>query len=92
MFAPRHLRPTFIARDLRALNEPMPAPRREPDGRWVCGRAEAAIDAAGRLTVNDVTAVDALRAACCAAWEASDDGRALDADSLPDFDLTGAGE
>ena len=34
MLAPRHLRPTFIARDLRALNEPMPAPRREPDGRW----------------------------------------------------------
>ena len=58
----------------------------------MCGRAEAAIDAAGRLTVSDVTAVDALRAACCAAWEASDDGRALDADSLPDFDLTGAGE
>ena len=42
--------------------------------------------------MNDVTAMDALRAACCAAWEASDDGQALDADSLPDFDLTGAGE
>ena len=70
----------------------MPAPRREPDGRWVCGRDEAAIDAAGRLAVSDVTAVDALRAACCAAWEASDSGQALDADSLPDFDLIGAGE
>ena len=92
MLAPRHLRPTFIARDLRALNEPMPAPRREPDGRWVCGRDEAAIDAAGRLTVSDATAMDALRAACCAAWEASDNGRALDADILPDFDLIGAGE
>ncbi|WP_419496935.1 HAD-IIA family hydrolase [Bifidobacterium pullorum] len=92
MLAPRHLRPTFIARDLRALNEPMPAPRREPDGRWVCGRDEAAIDAAGRLTVSDATAMDALRAACCAAWEASDDGRALDADILPDFGLIGAGE
>ena len=58
----------------------------------MCGRAEAAIDAAGRLAVSDATAVDALRAACCAAWDASDNGRALDADSLPDFDLIGAGE
>lgn len=92
MLAPRHLRPTFIARDLRALNEPIPAPRREPDGRWVCGRAEAAIDAAGRLAVSDATAVDALRAACCAAWEAADNGQALDAGCLPDFDVIGAGE
>lgn len=58
----------------------------------MCGRDEAAIDAAGRLTVSDATAMDALRAACCAAWEASDDGRALDADILPDFGLIGAGE
>lgn len=92
MLAPRHLRPTYIARDLRALDEPMPAPRRASDGRWICGECTASIDAAGRMTVSDLTAMDALRAACCAAWEASDDGRALDADSLPDFDLTGAGE
>ena len=87
MLAPRHLRPTFISRDLRALNEPMPAPRREPDGRWACGRSVAALDADGRVSVSDTDSMDALRAACCAVWEATDGGVALDAGDLPVFDI-----
>ena len=92
MLAPRRLRPTFISRDLRALNKPMSMPCREADGRWVCGGHMAAFDADGRLNVDDAASVDALRAACCAAWEEADRGRTLNADDLPMFEIAATGE
>lgn len=37
MLVPAHLRPTYVARDLRALLEPARAPERTEDGGWACG-------------------------------------------------------
>ena len=41
MLAPAHLRPTYVARDLRALLKPARAPERTEDGGWACGGAVA---------------------------------------------------
>lgn len=86
MLAPAHLRPSFVAPDLRALNEPMPQPAHAGGTRWTCGASWAEVTD-GMLTASDATDVDALRAACCAAWQAADEGIALDADALPGFTL-----
>ncbi|NEG55749.1 HAD-IIA family hydrolase [Bifidobacterium platyrrhinorum] len=88
MLAPAHLRPTYVAPDLRALTEPMHAPADHGDGRWTCGDAEAVFDAAaGAVTVSDATSADALRAAICAAWQAADDGVDMTGVTLPRFAL-----
>ncbi|KFJ00941.1 HAD-IIA family hydrolase [Bifidobacterium stellenboschense] len=88
MLAPAHLRPTYVAPDLRALGETMPEPRDHGDGRWTCGGAEAVLDAAaGTFVVSDATSVDALRAAICAAWQAADAGVDMTAITLPEFTL-----
>lgn len=64
MLAPAHLRPTYVAPDLRALGETMPEPHDHGDGRWTCGDAEAVLDvAAGTFAVSDAASVNALRAA-----------------------------
>jgi HAD superfamily hydrolase (TIGR01450 family) len=82
-------RPRFLGLDLRALLEPHPATRPDPAGGWRCRGARAVVDAArvvvddpegwsGDLAVGDeavTVTLDALRALCCAAWEAQDDGR-----------------
>ena len=87
MLAAPHLRPTAIARNLTGLNVAHPAPVRGGDGAWTCahGRAERTPD--GTITVNDTTSLDALRAACCLAWETTDAGTPLAADDLPHFDI-----
>lgn len=76
-------RPTYIARDLRALLEPYPALTHTPQG-WRCRGATARVsgtelhvhDDRGRATVTGpgepaAITLDALRAACAAAWEAT---------------------
>lgn len=85
MLAPAHLRPTYVAGDLRALNEPMPQPQRQADGRWSCGPSTAWRDADGMIRVEGASGVDALRAACCLCWEIVDKGGELDASALPDI-------
>lgn len=86
-------RPRFLARDLRALVEPQPAPRRAVDGVWECAGARARVRArtvevadgvagwqqvGGPGSPGDVAlSLDALRALCCAAWEAADGGAPL---------------
>lgn len=88
MLAPAHLRPTYVAPDLRALGETMPEPHDHGDGRWTCGDAEAVLDvAAGTLAVSDAASVNALRAAICAAWQAADSGVDMTAITLPEFTL-----
>lgn len=87
MLAPAHLRPTYIACDLRALNDTMPTPQPTDDHRWVCGDAEASV-ADGVVTVSDPTDINAMRAACCAAWQAADDGIVIDGRNLPAFALS----
>ena len=75
-------RPTFLGTDLRALAEDHPAPAQGEDGRWTCRdavaqvrgdtvvvhRTDGEVEAAGaELTLDE------LRAACAAAWAASDE-------------------
>ncbi|WP_291526712.1 HAD-IIA family hydrolase [Bifidobacterium sp. UBA744] len=96
MLAPAHLRPTFIARNLIGLNRSHPAPRRQRSTEqpvWRCGRQQATIHADGRVTVSDETSLDALRAACCLAWDLADAGHAPEAGDLPSFRIDpGSGE
>lgn len=77
-------RPTYLGADLRALQEAHPAP--DHDGGWWRCRDAAARVAAGRLELEgDLDGVDAVRAACAAAWSAVDEGRPVDAESVPDL-------
>ncbi|NMM99870.1 haloacid dehalogenase [Bifidobacterium sp. DSM 109958] len=85
MLAEPHLRPTAIARNLTGLNVAHPQPAREADGVWTCGTARARLETDGTIAVNDETSLDALRAACCLAWQTADDGTTLTEDDLPRF-------
>lgn len=86
MLAPEHLRPTFIARDLRELGEIQSEPVRCEDGTWECRKASAWFEN-GRVQVSDPTSMDGLRAAVCAAWEAADKGAQMDESMVPNFTL-----
>jgi glycerol 3-phosphatase-2 len=64
------LRPAFIADDLGGLHHPHPSTRRDGD-RWVCGGAVAeVVEGALAVSRDDSSAhrLDAVRAACAAAW------------------------
>ncbi|RSX57820.1 HAD-IIA family hydrolase [Bifidobacterium samirii] len=88
MLAPAHLRPSYIVPDLRGLLEAQPPVERLDGGVWRCRDAHATLDeAAATLGVDDATSVDALRAACCAAWSYADHGGDPAALDLPDFRL-----
>ena len=86
MFAPAHLRPTYIAKDLRALNEPAPEVVHD-EGAWLCRDAKACVDG-DRLYVTDVNSVDGLRAACSAMWAAADNGRDVSGIIVPEFRIS----
>lgn len=95
-------RPTYIAADLRGLTRPQPAVEHDAaerndvtvNGVWRCGNAQASIGADNALAVTAVggdrmerpRTLDALRAACCCAWDAVDD-HGVDVNSIiiPDF-------
>lgn len=84
MLAPAHLRPTFIALDLRELGEAQPEPVRDESGTWECRKASAWFEN-GQVHVSDPTSMDGLRAAVCAAWEAADQGAQLSEATVPVF-------
>ena len=87
MLAQPHLRPTFIARNLNGLNCAHPVPGRDGSANqpiWRCGRQSATV-LDGRVSVSDETSLNALRAACCLAWELADTGHAVTSDILPAF-------
>ena len=86
MLAPKHLRPTYIARDLRALAEAQPAPARQSDGSWRCATGSARL-VGDALEVNDSGDINALRAAVCLMWEATDNGGDTARVSLPQWSL-----
>lgn len=75
-------RPSFLGADLRALGEPHPAPSPGEDGRWTC-RDAVAQERAGTVVLHRADgevvldgaeiSLDELRAACAAAWAASDE-------------------
>jgi len=79
-----HLRPTFIAPDLRELGEAQPEPVRDESGTWECRKASAWFEN-GQVQVSDPTSMDGLRAAVCAAWEAADQGAQLSEATVPVF-------
>jgi len=73
-----HLRPTYLAADLRGLLTPHPAVSRAGDGEWAC-RGWTARLRGGRLTVTGGgDPYDGLRAACAACWESRPDDQPLD--------------
>ena len=93
MLADPVLRPTFIAKDLRGLNEPHPQVLQQDDGSWVCRDAVARV-ADGVLQVREngdadaaLSSLDALRAACCAVWQVLDSGVEPDALTIPEFHI-----
>ncbi|GGQ16783.1 HAD-IIA family hydrolase [Streptosporangium pseudovulgare] len=70
-----HRRPAYVAADLSALHRPYPAVLRSGDG-WACEGWSARWDG-GRLRLDGHgEAIDGLRAACTATWEAAGEGRA----------------
>lgn len=79
--APPEHRPSYIGADLRSLAETHPAPRQ--DGNWWhVGEARAHV-VEGRLLVDGGSAIDRVRAACCAAWAATAAGEKLLVETLP---------
>lgn len=70
VLASEDLRPTFIADDLGGLHHPHPETRPEGEA-WVCGTSRASV-VDGALTMGAaapaVHRLDAVRAACAAAW------------------------
>lgn len=82
VLAPKDQRPTYVGETLECLAQPHPTPRRE-GSTWNVGEASASV-VGGRLLVTG-TGIDAVRAACAAAWSAEDGGVKLDSGSIPDF-------
>ena len=80
-------RPSFLAADLRGLLAAHPAPER--DGGWWVSGSERARVAGGRLELSsdvpEPVALDLVRVACAAAWEAADEGNPVDGDTVPDL-------
>lgn len=86
MMAPAHLRPSYIVRDLRGLQEAQPSTDASDGNVWTCADATARLED-GSLTVSDATDINALRAACAAAWTYADNGGDIGSVSLPEFSL-----
>ena len=86
MTAPAHLRPSYIVRDLRGLQETQPSTDASDGNVWTCANATARLED-GSLTVSDATDINALRAACAAAWTYADNGGDIGSVSLPEFSL-----
>lgn len=82
VLAPADHRPTFIGEDLRCLAQAHPAPIRVGTV-WTVGEASASVD--GRTLIVDGDGIDAVRAACAAAWDSADHGIMVDAGSIPEF-------
>lgn len=82
VLAPKDQRPTYVGESLECLAEPHPAPRRS-GVTWSVRSASASVD--GRRLIVSGTGIDAVRAACAAAWEAADGGVLVDGGSIPDF-------
>lgn len=82
VLAPANQRPSFIGADLRCLDQAHPTPTRVGTV-WTVGDASASVE--GRKLVVDGEGIDAVRAACAAAWAAADTGITVDAGTIPDF-------
>ncbi|WP_254872975.1 HAD-IIA family hydrolase [Schaalia sp. Marseille-Q2122] len=82
--AQRGQRPTYLALDMRGLNESHPRPKHHRDGTWTCGVSQVAkVLRDGTLTVDGVAltsevtvTLDTYRALAAAAWEYAMEQRA----------------
>jgi len=81
LMAPVEHRPSFIGADLGALAQAHPQPVQDGEW-WHVGDARAHV-VEGRLMVDGGTAMDRVRAACCAAWAAADAGQHVIVETLP---------
>lgn len=86
IYAPQELRPTYIAQDLRGLNESHPQVVRLADGMWQCRNSTVRV-VEDRLEFAGPVNIDALRAACMLMWTATDEGSA-DQDAVLDNAIT----
>ena len=86
MLAPKHLRPSFVSKDLRGLNESHNAPERVDDTTFICEDAVARV-VDNTIEVNNTNDCNALRAACALTWSLQDGGKALEDYILPEFSL-----
>lgn len=77
-------RPSYLGTDLRALQQPHPAPARASDDWWTCGEAAARV-VGDVLETSGPHGLDLARAACGAVWAAADDGRPVDPSSVPEI-------
>ena len=84
--APKHLRPSFVSKDLRGLNEVHVAPKRVDDSTFTCGDSRAQI-VSNSIEVNNPNDCNALRAACAVSWSLIDSGKSLEDYILPEFSL-----
>ncbi|NTV39797.1 MAG: HAD-IIA family hydrolase [Demequinaceae bacterium] len=82
VLAPADHRPSYIGEDLRCLAEAHPTPTRL-GAVWTVGEASAFVD--GRRLTVEGSGIDAVRAACAAAWASADGGIMVDAGSIPEF-------
>ncbi len=82
VLAPKDQRPSYLGENLECLAEPHPLPRLE-GATWSVGSASAWVD--GRRLIVSGTGIDAVRAACAAAWASADDGVVIDGGTIPDF-------
>ncbi|PID97683.1 MAG: hydrolase [Actinobacteria bacterium] len=77
ILASRGQRPTYLALDMRGLNEAHPRPKHHRDGTWTCGFSQVVkVSRDGILVVDDVelseattVTLDTYRALAAAAWE-----------------------
>ncbi|MCA5893424.1 HAD-IIA family hydrolase [Isoptericola sp. NEAU-Y5] len=80
------LRPDFVGEDLRAILEPHPLPVATEDGWWRCRDRAARVTTEGlEVDGRGPAGIDVVRAACAAAWAAADEGRPLDASTVPEL-------
>ncbi|MCD4556917.1 HAD-IIA family hydrolase [Schaalia sp. lx-100] len=82
--APKGQRPSFLAIDMRGLNETHPIPKHHTDGTWTCGYSQIArADRYGKLSLDGIAlegpeytvTLDSYRALAAAAWEYASEGR-----------------
>lgn len=86
ILAPLAQRPQYLGADLRSLLEAHPAPELSGDGWWVCrGAASRVRDDGLDMSGTGFDPLDAVRAACAAAWSVEGTDGGLDPLRIPDL-------
>lgn len=78
------LRPTYIATDLRGLNESQPAVSAINGTTWQCDQDTASLQE-NQVVVSNPSSLNALRAACALVWDYMDQGGDVATLQLPEL-------